>query len=449
MKRFYLIPLMVLLLTAFVLGVCGEPTRQAEAASSAPENFLVGVVTGLTGKFAGFGEGGVFGIEAAVEDINKLGGVYVKEYGRKLPIKLIVVDHESDPTKAGTLAEDVILRDKVRFIVNGIDPPHTRAPIATVTERHKVPHITGVGPYEAWMGMRKSVERPWQYTWTPSFAIATPAKPGDFRAGKLGYNMMDSWVGALDKIGEKTNKRVAAFASDEPDGRGWYLSFSPLLAEKGWDVYRVKDEFGLVPEDTTDFTSLVKEWKEYGCEVLWANCPAPFFGAMWRQARMLGFKPKMVYATRAGLFYTDIKNWGGDLANGVSNEMFWHPSIKDSPGIGDTTPQSLHERWVKKTNTPLHQNVGMGYQSVQVLIDAIERAATLDADKINEALRKTDLMTIYYRVVFDEDNFSRNPVSFGQWIKTDKPYVWENPVVISNHDFLPATADLVFPIPYK
>lgn len=447
MKRFHFIPLMILLLTALVLGVCGGPDPRVEAA--APEKILAGVVTGLTGPFAGFGVGGVFGIKAAVEDINKLGGVYVKEYGKKLPIELVIVDCESDETKSGTLAQDLILRDKVMFIVNGIDPPHLRAPIATVCERYKVPHVSGCGPYESWMGMRKSVERPWQYTWTPSFAIGTPAKPGDFRSGKLGYCMMDSWVQALDKLAARTNKRVAALASDEPDGRGWYLAFSPILIEKGWDVYRVKEEFGLVPIETTDFTSLINEWKDYKCEVLWSNSPAPFFGAFWRQARMLGFKPKMVYATRSGLFFTDIKAWGGDLAHAVSNEMFWNPSIKDSPGIGGTTPQSLHERWVKKTGQPMHQNVGMGYQGVQILIDAIERAGSLDAEKVNNALRKTDLMTIYHRVVFDDENFSRHPVSFGQWLKTDKPWVWENPVVISHHDFLPATADLLFPIPYK
>ena len=155
----------------------------------------------------------------------------------------------------------------------------------------------------------------------------------------------------------------------------------------------------------------------------------------------------MVYATRAGLYFTDIQAWGGDLPHAVSNEMFWHPSIQDSPGIGDTTPMSLHERWVADTGQPLHQNIGMGYQSVQVLVNAIEQAGSLDSDKVNQALSTTDMMTIYHRVVFDKDQFSRHPVSFGQWVKTDKPWVWDNPIVISQHDFIKATAELIFPIP--
>jgi branched-chain amino acid transport system substrate-binding protein len=429
-----------------VLGLLTLRTPQVYAAS---EEIPVGVCTGLTGPFAGFGGGGVYGVQAAVEDINKQGGIMVKDLNKKLPVKLVVLDNESDETKARSLAQDMILRDKVKFIVNGMDPPHMRAPIAAVCEQNKVIHITGCGPYEAWMGLRNSVPKPWQYTWTASFAIATPAKPGDFRAGKPGYTMMDSWMGALDDLAAKTNKRVAALASDEPDGRGWYLSFSPVISKKGWDVYRVKNEFGLIPMETTDFSSLIKEWKDYDCQVLWANCPGPWFGAMWRQAQRMGFKPKMVYATRAAVFYTDVKGWGDDLANGVSNEMFWNPAIKESPGIGGTTPQSLNERWLKKSGEGMHQNVGMGYQAVQIMIDAIQRAGSLDPDKLNQALKKTDLMTIYHRVVYDDENFSRHPVSFGQWIKTNKAYKWDNPVVISNHSFLPATAKLLFPVPYK
>jgi len=442
MKRFMRFPLVIFLFVVLAIGF-NFPVQQAMAA---PDKILVGVVTGLTGPHAGFGTGGVFGIRAAVEDINKLGGVMVKEYGKKLPIELVVLDNEGDPAKSGTLAQSLILNDKVNFILNGMDPPHMRAPIAGVCERYKVVHISGVGPYEAWMGMRSSVKTPWQYTWTPSFAIGTPAKPGDFREGKPGYTMMDTFGAALEMLAKNTNKKCAAFASDDPDGRGWYLGFSPFAIQNGFDVYRVKDEFGLVPMETTDFSSLIKAWKDNDCEVLWVNTPGQFFGAMWRQARRMGYKPKMVYATRAGLFFSDVKAWGGDLGNQVSNEMFWNPAMQDSPGIGDTTPQSLFERWEKKSKQPVNQNIGMGYCNTQVLIDAIERAGTFDSGKINEALKKTDLMTIYHRVVFDDENFSRYPVSFGQWVKKGKK--WVNEVCITTHEFLPKTADLIFPMQY-
>jgi branched-chain amino acid transport system substrate-binding protein len=162
----------------------------------------------------------------------------------------------------------------------------------------------------------------------------------------------------------------------------------PGHEKQGFEIYNVEKEFGLVPMETTDFSSLIRAWKKAKCEILWANAPGPFFGAMWRQARRMGFKPKQVFATRAALFYVDVNGWGGDLPNGVSNEMFWNPAIKDSPGIGGTTPQSLNERWMKESGQGMHQNVGMGYAHAQVMIDAIQRAGSLDPARSIRRLKK-------------------------------------------------------------
>jgi hypothetical protein len=60
------------------------------------------------------------------------------------------------------------------------------------------------------------------------------------------------------------------------------------------------------------------------------------------------------------------------------------------------------------------------------------------------------MMTISHRIVFDpETQFSRNPLVFGQWVKTDKPHKWELPIVLSKHDFIPVGAKPVFPMPFK
>ena len=172
-------------------------------------------------------------------------------------------------------------------------------------------------------------------------------------------------------------------------------------------------------------------------------------GILWRQARTLGFKPKIVFATRAALFFRDIEAWGGDLPHGVGMEIFWASSIKDGVGIGGTTPKSLEERWLKKTGEPLNQSIGWSYMAAQALFNAIERAGTLDGPKVNKAMGETDMMTIFGRIVYDkETQFHRMNVQFGQWRKTDKPWKWEAPIVFSFNDNIPATAELIFPMPY-
>jgi len=438
MKRGFLI-LPFVIAGALISAGCGQQKTATE--------IRLGVVHAQTGMFAAFGQGGVFGIKAAVDDINKQGGVNVG--GTKKSIKLIVVDNESDPNKAGSLAESLIVEDKVNFICSGDEPPPMHAGASHIVDRYKIPYVTSVGPIEPWLAMRQETPTKWRYTWaTGLFAIDTPAEKGDFRA-KPGYTVMDTWRAMLDLYGGQTNKKVALIASDEPDGRGWYMLFAPALKKLGYDVVGMEKNLGLMPLETTDFSSAIKQWKDAYCEIVWGNCPGPFFGAVWKQAYTLGFKPKMVCIGRAPLFYADVAAWGGDLPWGIGVEVWWDPSFKESPGVGGTTPASLAERWTKETKQPLNPGIAPGYRSVQVLANAIERAGTLDGEKVNTALAQTDLLTICHRVKFDENHFSRGPLMFGQWFKTNKPEKWELKVVFSKHDFVQATDKPLFPMPYK
>lgn len=442
MKRFLLIPLAVVLVTALIFSGC-------KPAPEAPQEIIVGTNAAMTGMFASFGEGCTFGYKAAIEDINNQGGVYVEEYGRKLPMRLVIADNESDPTKVGTLAESLILGDKAQFLVSPDSPCQMHTPTSTVCERLSVPHIVSGGPLEPWLGVRQEVTPHWPYTWFTGFAIVIPAAEGDFRHGKLGYTSMDTWLGMLNAFGDQTNKKVGIFASDDPDGVGWYGLFHPVLTDWGADVLGADRNLGLFPIGTTDYTPIIQEWKDYGCEIIWGNCPAPDFGTLWRQCKTLGFQPKMAIAIRAHLFYTDVNAWGGDLPLGIAGDIWWTPNIKDSPGIGGTTPQSLTDRWIEATGQPVNPAIGHGYPTIQILADAIERAGTLDPEALNKAIGETDLMTITHRVVFDQDeHFSRLPLFQGQWQKTDQPWVWECPVIFAEQDFVPLEADMIFPIPY-
>jgi branched-chain amino acid transport system substrate-binding protein len=398
--------------------------------------------------FAGFGQGGAFGAKAAVADINKMGGIYVKEYAKKIPVKLVLLDTESDMVKMRSLTEQVCVRDKVNFLVTLMEVPPLAAAKAMVAEKYKIPHVCSIGPMEPFLDMRHAVDAPWKYTWTTGFAIVVPVESGDFRHGKEGYTIIDTWMAMLDKFGRLTNKKVGVFASDEPDGRGWWATFGPALKKLGYDVVGYEEKVGLFPLGTTDFSPMIKEWKRSNVEILWGNCPGPDFGIMWRQSYSQGFKPKMVGAARAALFYEDVSTWGGNLPEGVGIEMWWHQNIKNCPGIGGTTPKSLFEKWHKETGKPLNQAVGHGYLPMQILFNAIERAGRLDKEAVNKALSETDMPSIYHRVKYDQkEQFSRIPIFFGQWMKVDKPWKWECKVVFSKHDFIPVEAEPIFPIP--
>ena len=429
---------------AMVVLVAGALGASACAAPTAAGEVKIGTVLPMTGMFTGFGEGNGFGMQAAVDDINAQGGLDVG--GKKMKVKLIVLDSESDPAKVGGLAEDLMAREKIVFYAAPDCPAPMWAPAAIVGERYKVPSVIGGGPMEPWAGMRMEATPPWEYNWLSGFAIATPPDKGDFR-DKPGYTIKDTWFEFLDLFAAQTNRVAGVFATDEPDGRGWYGLFPGLLQEHGEKVIGMEKNLGLVPLETTDFSSVIKEWKDNKVEILWGNCPGPVFGAMWKQAVGMGFKPKICLMGRAPLFYVDASSWGGDLAYGVGVEVWWSPEFTNCPGIGNTTPKSLAERWAKEKKQPLNPGIGHGYVCVQIGLEAIKKAGSLDTTKINAAFPTLDMPSINSRVKFNKDHFSRIPLFVGQWFKVDKPEKWDLKIVLSKHDFLPAQAAPIFPLP--
>jgi branched-chain amino acid transport system substrate-binding protein len=424
----------------------GKPTT---AAPAGPSEIILGATAPLTGDLAGFGEGSGWALQAAVADLNKQGGIMIKEYNRKLPVRLVMLDNQSNPIKAGTLAESLILQDKVNFLVSGNESPPAFVSTATQADKYKIPYVGNIGPFEPFDALASQANPRWSYVWGTGFHIGAPAEKGDFREGKPGYTIVDVAAAVINQFAAQTNKKTAIFASDEPDGRGWYSSFPAGLKAMGLLPDGEAKELGLAPPNTTDFSTIINTWKANQDEIMFGNALAPWFGTLWKQSKEMGYKPKLVYAGRAALYYTDINSWGGELPNGICCEQLWSVNMdpKVCPGIGDTTPKSLGERWTAAKNQPVNQAIGWSYANVQSIAAAIEKAGTLDKAKVNAALATIDIPAIGGRLKYDSAHFSQWPMAFGQWQKTDKPSKWEWQTIVSSHDFIPITAKPLFPIP--
>ena len=323
------------------------------------------------------------------------------------------------------------------------------AAIATKAQTHKIPYICTTGPAEPWLAMRAEAPGQWSYTWAAGlFAIGDPGdRPAD------GYTIADTWLAILDLHGNETNKVAGVFASDDPDGVGWHAGFPGILEGWGCNVVAKESAKSLLPMDTTDFSSLINEWVTNNVSIIWGNAPAPFVKTLLEQAWATeGFAPKLISIGRAPLFYEDVSSWTGDVPLGVLVEIWWDPAWGQSagvsaPGIGNTTAESLAARWIAAKASPVNRSIGAGYSLIQVLIDAIQRAGTLDADEVCAALEDTNLMTIRHRVAFDEDQFSRGPLVYGQWQWNEREEDWVCPIVLSKHTFIPETGEVLFPIP--
>src|SRR5512136_1601895 len=128
--------LSVVLMQVLVLG--------AIAASPTPQTIPVGACIAMSGPYSNLGGQAKAGYEIAVEDINRTGGVFVKEYGKKVPLELIVQDTESVPMKAVSSMEWLYTSKKVVAYIGEGNMVNGQA----VAEKNKIPSLAIAAPHQ-------------------------------------------------------------------------------------------------------------------------------------------------------------------------------------------------------------------------------------------------------------------------------------------------------------
>lgn len=94
----------------------------APSDAQAPSTIKIGAVVPLTGRFGSGGAQVKAGYEFAVEDINRSGGVLVKEFGKKIPFELVLLDDESDAVKTIARLETLLSAHQVvAYLGDGLD----------------------------------------------------------------------------------------------------------------------------------------------------------------------------------------------------------------------------------------------------------------------------------------------------------------------------------------
>ena len=134
--RWLVLPALLLVAVALTLG----PAREASTQAKAPDAILVGATIAATGPFSA--EVGPFKkmMENWAEMVNAKGGILIKEYGKKLPLKFIIYDDTSKPPDSQRLYEKLVTEDKVHVLLGPYSSPLTMA-ASTVPEKHKIPFI--------------------------------------------------------------------------------------------------------------------------------------------------------------------------------------------------------------------------------------------------------------------------------------------------------------------
>ena len=87
-------------------------TTAAALAADAPAEIKLGTLYASSGRFASISMPVHYGLKLWMEQKNAEGGVYVKAFDKKIPLKLVVYDDQSSTATAATLYNQLITRTR-------------------------------------------------------------------------------------------------------------------------------------------------------------------------------------------------------------------------------------------------------------------------------------------------------------------------------------------------
>jgi branched-chain amino acid transport system substrate-binding protein len=369
---------------------------------------VIGYVSPQTGPLAAFSAADAFIVERVTKALDAKG---IMVDGKKARFRVKRVDSQSNPTKAGEVAQELISGDKVDLMVVG-HTPDTTNPVSAVCEKNRTPCISSLAPIGPWLSGGP-------YDWTFHFFWDLT-------------DITNVFMGMWDKL--PTNKVVGALWPNDPDGSAWAPAFTKTLTDRG---YKVIDP-GRYPNGTTDFTVFVQEWKKAGAEILTGVPIPPDWAACWRQCNQQGYKPKIASIGKAILFPAAVEAIGPGLAEGLSSEVWWSPAHPFKSSLTGESAAELAGAFPQQWAQPL----GFVYALFEVAGDVLARAGTADKEKVKKALAATKLDTMVGPIQFDDKHVGRTPLVGGQWTKGEK-YPWDLRVVYNETaPAIPRTAEL-------
>lgn len=336
----------------------------------APEYIVIGMTAGVSGPMAFVEKYIIYGANWAIKKINEAGGVYVKEYDKHIPLKLILYDNEGDMQKALEHVDRLVTKDGAVAIL-GLNGPVVGPAGAAACNKYCVPALI-LSPIET-----ISPDVLGEYAFIPNFSLLDPER---------GYCVIP--FKALEAWGCQSNKKVALVTELTADGDTYLEGWKATAPKYGYTiVYETR-----VPIGTLDYTTVVDAIISSRPDIL-LTCLEPDDGIrFWLSLKKAGWKPKLAWfeksAEGAG-FYQAL----GSDADGVGVGGYWHPEAPYSWIINGVklTPKQLASDWNKDSGGEVWgAGLGSGFDEIAIIVDAIQRAGSLDPKKIAEEIKRTD-----------------------------------------------------------
>ena len=361
------LPKLALKLTAkTVLGLTFAAGWALSAGAAGAQTVKIGWLSSLTGPLSSAAIAENQGVQYAVEEINKAGGILGKQ------IELLTRDTAGDPTKAVNFAQQLAFSDKVQFVIGPVNSGEGLATVP-ILARAGVPNII-IGSIDE---------------------LTDAAKyPRAFRA----INTNRQWISTANGYALTTLKKskIAIIADTSGYGTASAKMAIELLEKAGVKpVYTV-----LVDPNKTDLTDEMTKARAAGADIV-----MPWTSATGMLGRLLNARGDMGWSVpvvgHPSLMAAQIRKllnkpeyWENTFAAG------YHSTTFNADGKLPERTQALIDKMRPKLGGAeidvLFWWVAMGYDTVKLIEHAAKTAGSTDPAAIQKALENTkDFRGVY------------------------------------------------------
>ena len=365
-----------------------------------PAEVVIGITYPFSGANAQIGVDAQHAFNTAVDIINNDHDLDLPlAKGAGLPglggakVRLVAADHQGDPQKGRAEAERLITQEKVAAIA-GTYQSAVAVTVSETCERYETPFM--------------SVDN-------SSPSLHRRGLKFFFRAAahdEMFSTAMFDFFDALKKKGKKI-ETLSLFHEDTIFGTDSSNAQLKLANERGYKVvsnikYRA---------NSPSLTAEVEQLKAADADVLMPSSYTTDSILLVKTMSELGYKPKAIVAQDAGFSEKALYDAAGDKLEGsISRGSFSLDLATKRASVG-----KINALYKARSGKDLNDLTAREFMGLLVLADAIDRAKSIEGEKIRAALAATDLpgeRTIlpWKRIKFDESgqNNDADPVLL-QW----------------------------------
>ena len=365
----------------------------------AADTLKIGFISPRTGPLGGFGETDGYVLDV----VRKAIGEGIEIAGKTYAVEILDQDTQSDPSRAGQLAKDLINNQGIDMML-AISTPETINPVADACEAAGVPCLSTVMPWEAWyFGRGAKPGQPSPFKWTYHFG---------FGVGEFHKTYVSQWNLV------ETNKKVGVMYPNDADGNAIRANLAPLLQKDGFTIV----DPGAYETGTTDFSSQIALFKQEGVEIINTFPIPPDFATFWRQAAQQGLhkQVKIVQVAKTGLFPSGVEALD-NLGINLGSAAYWHKAFPYKSSIAGVGGMELADGYEAASGKQWTQQLGATLSLLDAGFDTLKKSSDPKSkDAVVKALAALNTVTIAGKVDFTSGpfpNISPGPIIGTQWVK--------------------------------